>query len=148
MKLYYSVQNCGDGSAYPMFLESEELATWDQAHMDEGWGESCTGSIEIQGEGVLFCKDVISLLGYYLEKKDDYGDWLDKDLFLAEFFPDGLPQFRVIIREDGKPGKYYDIYVGDIKHGDHFGWENGENIATEEGREKLENSLNAGTPVE
>ena len=138
MKLYYSVQNGGDGSAYPMFLESEELAEWDQAHMDEGWGESCTGSIKICGEGKMSCSDVVTTLGFYLDRIQ-FGEWSDKDLFLEDFFPDGLPEFRVQIRDEAH---YYDIYVGDTKHGERFGWLNEENVTTEEGRQKLENDLN------
>lgn len=48
MKIWYSVQNCGDGSAYPLFMESEAQAELDQEYMDEGWGESCTGFIEVE----------------------------------------------------------------------------------------------------
>jgi hypothetical protein len=36
--IYYSIRNGGDGSAYPYFYESEELAEWDQEHLTEGWG--------------------------------------------------------------------------------------------------------------
>jgi len=31
--IHYSVQNGGDGSAYPQFMESSKLAEWDQNHM-------------------------------------------------------------------------------------------------------------------
>ncbi len=30
MRIYYSIQDNGDGSASVMFLETQELATWDQ----------------------------------------------------------------------------------------------------------------------
>lgn len=30
MKIYYSVQNMGDGSAYPWFFTTQALAEWDQ----------------------------------------------------------------------------------------------------------------------
>ncbi len=39
--IYYSIQNGGDGSAYPIFLDSRKLAEWDQDPMcadGEGWG--------------------------------------------------------------------------------------------------------------
>ena len=35
MKIWYSVLNGGDGSAYPVFMTTKELAEWDQDHMDE-----------------------------------------------------------------------------------------------------------------
>lgn len=57
--IYYSVQNGGDGSAYPRFMESKELAEWDQDHMSEGWGESCTGSITLEFDSPIFCKDKV-----------------------------------------------------------------------------------------
>lgn len=42
--LYYSVQNGGDGSAYPRFFLTNEACEYDQE--TEGWGETCTGSVE------------------------------------------------------------------------------------------------------
>ena len=44
--IWYSIQNGGDGSAYPTWFLTEEEAEIDQEHMDMGWGESCTGSVE------------------------------------------------------------------------------------------------------
>lgn len=44
--VWYSIQNGGDGSAYPNWFLTEELAEEDQDNMYEGWGESCTGSVE------------------------------------------------------------------------------------------------------
>jgi hypothetical protein len=61
-KIWYSVQNCGDGSAYPEFMESEELAEFDQANMDEGWGESCTGCITIEHDSPITIKEKISTI--------------------------------------------------------------------------------------
>ncbi len=52
MKIYYSVRNGGDGSAYPDFFESERLAEMDQELQFEGWGESCTGFLEIEGDNI------------------------------------------------------------------------------------------------
>lgn len=49
--IYYSVKNCGDGSAYPYFFESQELADLDQEFMDEGWGETCSGSLTVTAIG-------------------------------------------------------------------------------------------------
>jgi len=54
LTLYYSVSNGGDGSAYPKFSLSEELAN---IHQDmeaelsgEGWGEPCVGQITLESE--------------------------------------------------------------------------------------------------
>lgn len=44
--IWYSVQNGGDGSAYPDWFLTEEEAAADQSNMDEGWGEDCIGSAE------------------------------------------------------------------------------------------------------
>ena len=44
--VWYSVQNGGDGSAYPGWFLTYDDAELDQEQMCEGWGESCTGSVE------------------------------------------------------------------------------------------------------
>ncbi|MHB8098030.1 MAG: hypothetical protein ACYDD5_00385 [Sulfuricurvum sp.] len=44
--VWYSVQNGGDGSAYPCWFLTENDAEQDQDDLDEGWGESCTGSVQ------------------------------------------------------------------------------------------------------
>ncbi len=55
-KIYYSVRNGGDGSAYPTFMESKELCELDQKFMPEGWGEPCIGYLEIEHEGPIKVK--------------------------------------------------------------------------------------------
>ncbi len=59
LTLFYSVQNCGDGSAYPKFFESEELARFDQDNMDEGWGESCHGDVVIKSDSPIICAEEV-----------------------------------------------------------------------------------------
>ena len=44
--VYYSIQNGGDGSAYPTWFLTYDDAELDQEREEEGWGESCTGSVE------------------------------------------------------------------------------------------------------
>ena len=61
IKIWYSVQNCGDGSAYPKLMESKELAELDQDTMDEGWGESCTGCITIESDSPVKVKRVSTI---------------------------------------------------------------------------------------
>jgi hypothetical protein len=99
--VYYSVQNGGDGSAYPQFMESAELAEWDQEHMDEGWGEACTGSLRIIGDNVEV-PAITTALEYYLEK-DGYweeGYSMDEDpenSFIEKFFPNGgIPELKIV----------------------------------------------------
>lgn len=46
IKVYYSIRNGGDGSAYPSWFLTSEEAEFDQENMDEGWGEDCSGSVE------------------------------------------------------------------------------------------------------
>lgn len=55
LTLYYSVSNGGDGSAYPKFAISQELAEIHQdiENLNEGWGEDCTGSIELESDSPI-----------------------------------------------------------------------------------------------
>lgn len=57
--IWYSVQNCGDGSAYPTWMESEELCELDQRFMDEGWGEPCIGSLTIESDSEIHIDEEI-----------------------------------------------------------------------------------------
>lgn len=56
LTLYYSVSNGGDGSAYPHFSLSKELAEIDQeiqSELGEGWGEDCTGEITLESDSPI-----------------------------------------------------------------------------------------------
>ena len=44
--VWYSIDNCGDGSAYPIWFLTKQEAQTHQEKMSEGWGESCIGSVE------------------------------------------------------------------------------------------------------
>jgi len=70
-KVWYSVQNGGDGSAYPQWFESEALATFDQDNMDEGWGECCTGSLDIEHEGPIKILDNVITCEKYIEQLEE-----------------------------------------------------------------------------
>jgi len=81
ISIYYSIQNCGDGSAYPKFFHSDKLAELDQKYMIEGWGEPCTGSLTIKSQStiefedeVLTKEDVIKELEEEIEEIKDYSD--------------------------------------------------------------------------
>jgi hypothetical protein len=108
LTIYYSVENGGDGSAYPKLFDTEELAEWHQNHLDEGWGESCTGEIVVEGDN-LRCSKLQTKEGYYLHLLLEYNGSEEAEEFKAEFFPDGLPEFSVKIVETN----YYGIFVED-----------------------------------
>jgi hypothetical protein len=77
-KLFYSVQNCGDGSAYPRLFECEELCKIDQKYMGEdGWGEECIGYFTIEHEGPIKILDHVRTIDEIIkETKDDLEeDW-------------------------------------------------------------------------
>ena len=42
----YSIQNGGDGSAYPSWFMDYSEAEHDQDNLDEGWGEVCAGIVQ------------------------------------------------------------------------------------------------------
>jgi hypothetical protein len=72
-KIWYSVRNGGDGSAYPIFMEFKEMTELDQAFMDEGWGEDCNGYIEIESDGsLIFIDDVLTLDQMIADEEDAY----------------------------------------------------------------------------
>ena len=52
-RVWYSIQNGGDGSAYPVFCESEQLAHIIENYQYEGWGEDCVGCLQIESESPI-----------------------------------------------------------------------------------------------
>lgn len=46
IKVFYSIRNAGDGSAYLEWFLTDKAAQRDQEIMDEPWGEDCCGSVE------------------------------------------------------------------------------------------------------
>lgn len=112
LKLYYSVQNGGDGSAYPRLFESLKLADWDQEHMYEGWGENCTGSFELESESPITCLDKIKtkeevLADLCMEDSSDLKE------FLKEFFPNGLNGKFTVKEKKIEKFYCYEIYFND-----------------------------------
>ncbi len=60
-KIWYSIQNGGDGSAGIELMESEELCKIDQKFLgDDGWGEDCYGWITIESDSPIIVKDKIT----------------------------------------------------------------------------------------
>lgn len=115
--LFYSVGNGGDGSAYPHFMESEELCEWDQEHMAEGWGEICTGSFTLKSESDIFPVDDVKtkeayFIDRYLYDLDEVND--EAQEFLTQFFPDGWPKVTVTTEGTGNPLYLYNnVFVGE-----------------------------------
>lgn len=66
LKVYYSISNGGDGSAYPHFSLDERLVDIHQklVNMGEGWGEDCTGFLELESS------TLINLVGKYNLSRD------------------------------------------------------------------------------
>lgn len=125
LKLYYSVQNDGDGSAYPKFMESQELVEFDQENMEEGWGESCTGTVTLESDSEIKCLDKIETKESYFIRQ--YCDtWRpeskkkEKQKFIAKFFPDGLPIFTVVAEKAKGDYSHNRVYVGERLVGDIF----------------------------
>lgn len=112
--VYYSIQNGGDGSAFPVWMESHDLAEWDQEHMSEGWGENCCGYLNFDSDSPITPNfEIQTKESYFLDLlpwswEEDLSDKLVE--FIQDFFPDGLPEFDVISRESGKY-TYNDVYV-------------------------------------
>lgn len=53
LTIYYSVSNGGDGSAYPKFFKTLEMASWHQDTFEmDSWGEECVGSLSINGDNI------------------------------------------------------------------------------------------------
>jgi hypothetical protein len=148
--IYYNVTNGGDGSAYPSFYESMELADWVEDHEDEGWGESSTGSIVVKSNSPITCSEKMTTKEAFLI--DRYFDTYDYDRkederneFMEKFFPDGLPTFTVITEEINDDPEY--MYLRNNIFAD------GEKIASEwQNREKsgkvFEDFLNTGNREE
>ncbi len=143
MKIYYSIQDHGDGSASPLFVDNRKLAEWDQDHMDEGWGESCWGELDIISESAITVKQLYSTIGYYLWKELDGSWWGEKNKkeFEAEFLLGGVPRFQVLILH-GDDG-YYHVFVDGVRHYEERGWnrELSEFEISESGRLELQNKL-------
>lgn len=74
--VWYSIQNGGDGSAYPKWFLTSKDAERDQEQMDEGWGEDCSGSVQtyegsdIHKEGKKNSEEMKNQHDYL--KADDY----------------------------------------------------------------------------
>lgn len=72
LKIYYSLQNAGDGSVYIDWVESQELATWLQESDDEGWAEDCSGYVTIESESpITFSEEITTIDELIKEREND-----------------------------------------------------------------------------
>jgi hypothetical protein len=116
--VYYSVINGGDGSAYPHFWESKELAEWDEEHDYEGWAESSVGNISFESDSSIVCLDEITTKEKYLI--DEYFEGYEpneneQQEFTEKFFPSGLPTFRVETEKTSTEYLYNNVFVNNKK---------------------------------
>jgi len=134
MKVWYSVENGGDGSAYPRFFDTSELAEWHQENQDEGWGEICTGSLEINGDNIIVpeAQTKEGFLVYLIEyESENIKDYIDK------FFDGEAPVFTV--KNDGIRDRYYGVYLQGKRVGESFAYP--EEAPTDEGAVREEKKI-------
>jgi hypothetical protein len=81
--VYYSVSNCGDGSAYPQFFDEADLADAHQEYIvTEGWGEDCVGTLVLTSESPINAteSEVASRTGEIARlKKEKSEGWFPKE---------------------------------------------------------------------
>lgn len=106
---YYNIQNNGDGSVSIRWYDSQELAEWDEEHMDEGWGEPCNGSISVAHNGnVRLLENVYNPISYLLDKASYSGmSRAEVKEFVDQFLPNGIGKLELIKRDDN----YFDLLV-------------------------------------
>ena len=101
-KVYYSVNNLGDGSAYPQFFESEKCSNFHQYLLNEygeGWGEDCVGELEIESDGPVKIKRITTNKSYIDELKSELEDY-DDDSYIRKEMNDFILQYEASIREE------------------------------------------------
>lgn len=83
-KIYYSIRNSGDGSAYPFFMESLELAKIDQEYDYDTWAEDCSGWITIEHTGHINILDHIETAEEMRNEILEDLEYLSKDSHLHD----------------------------------------------------------------
>lgn len=118
LTLYQTIRSGGDGSANATLMESQELADWDQDHLDEGWGESCTESISLESDSpIIVLDEIVSKESYLWDMIEN--DEKDKTIkeFITEFFPNGVPECNIVVSDSKDEYQYNNIYIGqELKH--------------------------------
>lgn len=116
LTVFYSVQNSGDGCAYPKLMESKELAVFDQRHMIDGWEDICIGSFSFESDSTIRClQKIITKEQYYIDNYSGNCNSRDKIEFIKAFFPNGLPKFEIIAIDDKNGYTLNDIIINN-KH--------------------------------
>lgn len=108
LTIYHTVSNNGDGSASTRFFESKKLAQWDIDQDEEGFCDAYVDSLTFSSESPISGPRVMTAFQYLIE---NYRGGPNSELFLQEFYPNGLPPFTVEIKEG--EGAYKDI--SDVK---------------------------------
>lgn len=86
LTIWYSVHNGGDGSAYPVLMESERQVQIDQQNQDEGWGEPCYGSIVVTSATAMsVTSHVITIAEQLKEMEDEL-----KEPYVQEYIKQGM----------------------------------------------------------
>jgi hypothetical protein len=81
--IWYSVLNCGDGSAVPVFFFERVCAEIHQDLQPEGWGEPCVSGLEIVHQpGPVVIKGCLT--------REEYIKELNEDLVYEQGRPRGL----------------------------------------------------------
>ena len=94
-KVYYSLVNGGDGSGYPIWFEDKICSDFHQS-LQEGWGEDCSGYIEIESDGSVKVKQALSYKEYVEELKEELEDY---DPFLRKEVNSFILKYEASIRE-------------------------------------------------
>ena len=129
--VYYTVLNGGDGSAYPTWTESMDLAEFYQDNIDDeyGWGESCCGILELESDSPIIIKSkVVTKYDYLYENfLNNYNEYLEShalnflDKFGDEINLDDEINLKFIKTKSGNytgteiSYKVYDIFLGNVK---------------------------------
>lgn len=154
LKIYFSIEHCGDGSAFPWFFDSMKLADWHQEHQDEEWGEECTGSITVHGDGKLACPNMQSTIEFYLsEILEDESERGHAQDFIDTFF-DGIPpqfELRMNNRAYSRPSSTkgygcYDVMYEGVNVGEASSYPDEQ--PSEENMAKVQAKYNAGPQVQ
>ncbi len=123
-ELFYVCINGGDGSAYPSFVESKELAQWIEENESEGFTEAA-GSLTLNSDSPIDVDGLETKESYFLENVgDEWTNFSKEEVqdFIDTFFSGVRPTFEV--RDSEKEGfisqfgEHRTYFYVDIYHGD------------------------------
>ena len=124
-----------------MFLETKELAEWDQEQMTDAWAEDCWGELILESDSEILCKEAVSVDAYYVQHLYDwderYADEFDIGLFTEKFYPICIPEITV-----KKGEEKYDFYMNGVLCFQTYKYLGGDKTLTEETRNDIEIEIN------